>query len=297
MSYRDVINNVSFLIGFDGEPWAIKRAIENIYQDILRRHQWSFLKKEEVFSTLANYSTGTVAVTSGSKTVTGTGTSWDSTHVGAFIRVDSSGTFYKISAVGGATDITLQDNYAGSTDTGLSYVIFKHIYTLNDVRELFSISYQTRLREKSVDWLNKNDPEKRFISTNPERFAKHVRTLSTSIDIELSPVPSGAIGVRAYYLQHVANPSADSDTFLIPEWLIEKFTLAAMIKRKALGTNDFGLSRMYQQEFLEAEKSLQEMINEDNRNWGAANRVRIDSGYEDMYSDDIYYSHDVDFPF
>jgi hypothetical protein len=79
--------------------------------------------KEPLKMTLEDYSTGTIAVTNGSATITGTGTSWDSTNAkpGAYLIVDDIP--YEILTVDSGTEITLLKTFEGSTDTGLSYVI------------------------------------------------------------------------------------------------------------------------------------------------------------------------------
>lgn len=69
------------------------------------------------------YRTGTVSVTNGATTVTGSGTNWiDGAAVGeAFIGPDAK--VYEIAAVISATQITLATAYQGTTQTGQSYQI------------------------------------------------------------------------------------------------------------------------------------------------------------------------------
>lgn len=75
------------------------------------------------------YQTGTVAVTSGSAVITGTGTVWNGQKVGATVvnvgdlfTIDDS-RFYFIKSVDSATKITLDKPYAGSTASGQQYRI------------------------------------------------------------------------------------------------------------------------------------------------------------------------------
>jgi hypothetical protein len=68
-------------------------------------------------SLAGNSLTGTVAVTSGSPTVTGTGTSFQSQlAVGSNVYINSI--LYKVSAIGSNTSLTLSSNYSGATVTG-----------------------------------------------------------------------------------------------------------------------------------------------------------------------------------
>lgn len=76
-------------------------------------------------STNAAYSTGTVSVTNGSATVTGSGTSWATTtnaEVGEYIKLPDL-KWYRITAVSSNTSITIEVNYYGSNLSGQSYVI------------------------------------------------------------------------------------------------------------------------------------------------------------------------------
>lgn len=66
---------------------------------------------------------GTVSVTNGSATVTGSGTSWTSTMVGALFQVDGDANVYTIASVASATSLTLTANYSGATASGAGYRI------------------------------------------------------------------------------------------------------------------------------------------------------------------------------
>lgn len=64
---------------------------------------------------------GTVAVTNGSATVTGTGTAFTTAlNVGDMVKVDVDGTWYKVLSIGSNTSLTLETTFAGTTDSGLA---------------------------------------------------------------------------------------------------------------------------------------------------------------------------------
>lgn len=76
----------------------------------------------------ANYRTGTISVTNGSTTVTGSGTTFVSGDAGKMLRVDGdtgTASFYKIASFVSATEVTLQTNYTGTTASGKGYTIFR----------------------------------------------------------------------------------------------------------------------------------------------------------------------------
>lgn len=76
-------------------------------------------------STNANYSTGTITVTQDSATVTGSGTSWNTStnaEVGEYIKLPD-GKWYRITAIGSDTSLTIECAYRAGTQSGQSYVI------------------------------------------------------------------------------------------------------------------------------------------------------------------------------
>lgn len=70
----------------------------------------------------AVYNTGTVSTTNGSKTVTGSGTTWN-TLVDAGMLFKISGRYYVVASVDSVTQITLRDAYEGSTASGQAYTL------------------------------------------------------------------------------------------------------------------------------------------------------------------------------
>lgn len=69
-----------------------------------------------------DYTTGTVTTTA-STAVTGATTAWTSAMVGRYFRVNSDNYWYKISAVGSTTGLTLASAYAGTTGASQAYTI------------------------------------------------------------------------------------------------------------------------------------------------------------------------------
>ncbi len=114
------------------------------------------------------YSTGTVAVTGGSKTVTGTGTTWLANGVagGDFVVVD--GYRCEIDTVDSETQITLLADYPGTTRSGKSYQI--------DVWW-------------PVDFLSRT-----------ERVADNIITSAKIVDLVASKIMAGTITAGGIYL-------------------------------------------------------------------------------------------------
>ncbi len=100
------------------------------YEDgIVKTHDPSWLIDYAEINTTPTYTTGTVAITQDSTTVTGTSTVWDD-HVGWLMVVDGGDEYYEVSEVGSNTDITLTSAYIGDTVTTATYVLYKIYYPL-----------------------------------------------------------------------------------------------------------------------------------------------------------------------
>jgi hypothetical protein len=72
----------------------------------------------------ANYSTGTVTVTNGSKVVTGAGTAFTANvDPGMLLRVAGTGRVYAVASVDSDTQLTLRDNYEAANAAGQAYAL------------------------------------------------------------------------------------------------------------------------------------------------------------------------------
>ena len=80
---------------------------------------------------MSQYNIGTVAVTKGAATVTGTGTLFAANvTAGDFFTVVGDNAFYTVGSVDSDTQLTLAANYAGVSRTGKAYTLVKD-FTIN----------------------------------------------------------------------------------------------------------------------------------------------------------------------
>lgn len=86
-----------------------------------------------------NYSTGTAAVTAGSRTVTGTGTSFLSNADAGMLFKIGSERLYVVESVDSNTQLTLRDAYEGSTASGLAYGLY-NIYKIVAASSPYEVS-------------------------------------------------------------------------------------------------------------------------------------------------------------
>lgn len=110
----------------DLKKHSVQRALD-IWAD---SWNWKWLLDESFITTVAPDTTGTASVAKGSKSVTGSGTSWTSAMVGRKIRFNGENAYYRISAVGSGTAITLEAPYQGTTDADATLSIYQDEYLL-----------------------------------------------------------------------------------------------------------------------------------------------------------------------
>lgn len=79
-------------------------------------------KKKLVDLNTADYTTGTIAITSGAKAVTGSGTTFTAAMVGRYLKT-TDGLWYEIASFTDTTHITIAKSYEGSTVTSGTYTI------------------------------------------------------------------------------------------------------------------------------------------------------------------------------
>jgi hypothetical protein len=219
-------NNIrAFLNGALGDH-LIQAAIQRAYDALLRRRAWNSCRAIAPMVTLAPYSTGTVSVNSGSKTVTGSGTSWTSSYEEAYIRFGSEKNFYKITTVGSSTSITLETAYAGASDlSDEDYEIFKHIYQApSDARVIDGVMYDAWLHSTSVARINRANSD-RTMQGPPEAWAPAGHDSSGVLLIEIHPVPGDEYQLMVSYQKPRVTTLGSSDTALLPETLIEAHAL------------------------------------------------------------------------
>jgi hypothetical protein len=72
----------------------------------------------------ADYATGTITATNGSKTVTGAGTTWNTLVDAGMLMQVGNERVYAIESVDSTTQVTLRDAYEGTTGAGKSYTFY-----------------------------------------------------------------------------------------------------------------------------------------------------------------------------
>lgn len=208
----------------------IEGFINDRYAQILGELPWSRMNVESRLVTTAPYTTGTVAVTFGSQSVTLTSGTWTAAMSGLGFKVTGRNEFYEFS-FSTATTGTIDRPYEGTTSAAASYQIFQSVYPLpSDCVMLQDEAFPGLLRFNHNDWSYRRTCS---LST-PTRWSTYMEDGSTPprLQVELWPVPSTAVGLPFTY---VADATALTGTSTIIKAWIEPTALiegvVASVKR------------------------------------------------------------------
>lgn len=132
-TYRDSVDHaVDFLGGSPDEKSqrAIRSAIQSAYRDLIQKRSWSYYYAHYRFQLVAPYSTGTIAYTSSTRTVTLTGGTWPTWAIYGHLLIDNI--VHRVQERSSSTVLILEPIACPSADisAGETYVLFRSIYTM-----------------------------------------------------------------------------------------------------------------------------------------------------------------------
>lgn len=185
----------------------LNKALQYIHEE-----RWWWAERRATIQTKAPYTTGTIAVTEGSTTVTGTSTAWatadaygqNNARAGDKMTLGSDAVVHVIATVGSATSITLTDRYTGSTiSSDGGYAVFQDEYAL---AADFDDVIDTRFFDDAhtISLIGAREFYWRYVRNSTRSTPKYA-TL-----IELGP--SGSVALRR---RVVVGPAPDQ-TYIIP---------------------------------------------------------------------------------
>ena len=146
------------------------RRLNIIRADVASRFsgRWQGLYREGWLALTPVYGDGTVAITQGSNTVTGTSTTWTAAMVGRqFLGPDNA--YYKIASIVSSTSLLLTVPYQGATVSVGVYQIWQDEYALYP--EAFSV----------IDFINYSDPLQ--MAEGGQKQSRHSYPRATAVDV------------------------------------------------------------------------------------------------------------------
>jgi hypothetical protein len=140
--YTDLGNRLRLTVSHASTLEQLKRyinvALHDMHLGLDYKLPWCERRTE--LRTKAPYSTGTVSISVGSTTLTGSGTTWNTansyneviTRDGGKVVLSGGSDIYTVTAVGSDTSLTLDNRYVGSDAlSGASYTYFENEYSLS----------------------------------------------------------------------------------------------------------------------------------------------------------------------
>lgn len=207
----------------------LKRWLNNAQQMILRSFEWPFLRSPTplAIQTVPDYTTGTVATTAGSTSVTFSTTPKDvnGSNVsvsGRFIQTSSSTDWYRITAhTSGTTTATLEIG-ATTTATAATLTIRKMFYStstsVDRIIQVWQDILPYQLIETTPEYFQSYNPG--YLGTGTPRFyctaGLDSSAGSGTPQFRLWPNPDAVLNLRIDYLLTATDMSADADISIIP---------------------------------------------------------------------------------
>lgn len=138
--YTDLQNRVRVTTGITATETQAKRYINVALQDMhvgyAERFPWA--EREAILVTQAPYSTGTVSISKGSASLTGSGTAWNTNNsftvknarAGGKVKIGGSQDVYEVQSVGSDTAITFTSKFVSDDAAAQTYSYFEDEYDL-----------------------------------------------------------------------------------------------------------------------------------------------------------------------
>ncbi len=235
----------------------IDEYIANRYGQILDHYPWKGLEVETLFESVAAYSTGTVSLTQGVNTVTGTGTTFTPAMTGMMFRAMADAAEYTFTFVS-ATAGTLDRVYEGCTNAAASFWIYQDEYELPaDCKDVLSIQNPVTGRPLA-DWSKKGAIESYWPLRDPgcaEAWAMAADTSEANPPVlhvvQLVPAPLWAWGFPLRYTKAALGFSGENTSGGPMPWVPQKAILDGVRASIALQVKDFNSAEGYEALFHE----------------------------------------------
>jgi hypothetical protein len=232
----------------------LQSYINERYRRLVRRIPWQRLKIQSVIPTVAEYTTGTVAVTLGSENIVGTDTVWTPAMDGRCIRFGSDAEYYEFHYAS-ATTGTLDRDYENASDAAATYSLWQNIFPLPaDCRELLTI----RVTDVARD-LDQVSPERldemaatRTSTGNPTMYALHMDDESSPPrqQVEVYPVPIEVTALPFWYIQDPAMFEISETSSYLPTWINPNVIYDGVAADVCAREKDYTGAALFEQKYL-----------------------------------------------
>lgn len=194
--------------------------VNDVIANIMDATSHRFMLESSGFNTALKYDTGTAAVTKGSTSVTITGATLTTSHIGRKFYVTSHAVGYPITAASG-TALTLAWPWMKDTASGVSYRIVKDTYGLASDFDRAKIvdQHYTNLRLLVLESL----PRDFSVSDRPricQILDSDPADGSTLMALRMHPAPEKVMRISYDYYRKYTELTSDSTTVPIPDQFV-----------------------------------------------------------------------------
>lgn len=202
----------------DVTRWVMRRI--RAYGDT--RGGWSFDWNRGQIDLVASYDTGTVAITNGATTVTGTGTTFTSAMAGRKMRI--GGVAYIIDSFTDTTHVELATAYGAATETAATYTIYQDEYAVaSGAANIHRI--WDKENNHTLDAISQVEMgDKDFLGESPGTVSFYTiagRNSSGVFLIQFHPYPTAIARLEYWYQADITQISGIGSTLDIPAFFDE----------------------------------------------------------------------------
>lgn len=169
--YVELQNRIRLTTGVTATEVLARRAINIALQDIHfgTEYRLPWAERSATIRTQATYSTGTISVTQGSTTITGTSTAWNTANAFSVANLRANGKIviqgsrvpYTVATISGDTAGTISTPFTEASVSGGSYLYFEDEYALaTDFLRTVDLQYFSD--ETSIDLISRTEFRRRY---------------------------------------------------------------------------------------------------------------------------------------
>ncbi len=279
-TFNQMVTRVQALVGNHTLATAtvVGALVNSRHRGLLESYDWSRRKQDIVINSVVDKTAGTVTLTSGSATVTGSGTAFAATDVGRSIQFADS--IFAVRTYSSTTSITLGDangtavTFPGTTVAGQGYTIFTQRYSLGTgIEQIINMAYQNPITEVSEEWIDFMDSSRVATASNPYHYARTSRGATDDVRIELYPRPSSPISVNVK-IEKGHTDMSSTDNPIVAAGPIEWWSAVDACSFLYAKTKDNSWLTLASQYRTDAAKSEEFEKNQDIKKFGTIQAVR-----------------------
>lgn len=234
------------------------QCVNDVLRELNRHRGLRLQNARHTFNTVDDYTTGTVAITQGGTTVTGTSTVWTAAMVGRAFSTNRHDSIYRIASFTSATSIEIDRVWVDDDVTADTYRIAQDLYEAPSNLRTITAAYLSGTRGWPLDirdpvWIDDGRYEGRHkvvetgapqaISLDPDRSS------SRNYQFELDPFPDEIYQVNLIVNLVLTNLKHDIDLIPLEDEAIDVLLDGVVAKWKSRRPKDKG-DRLVWEEYL-----------------------------------------------